>query len=104
MKTRSVLVASLLTLAIAAPAWSDTLLLRNGKALSGTLISASRSTVSFQDRSGRRFRYSVSDVEAVQFGDGPYNSGNSYNPSSYRRPENPGQWPRRSSALDLGEP
>src|ERR1700693_4490560 len=85
MKTRSVLVASFMTLAVAMPAWSDTLLLRNGKTLSGTLIAASRNTVSFQDRAGRRLRYSVSEVEAVQFGDGPYNSGN------YGRPENGGR-------------
>jgi len=83
MKTKSVLVASFLTLAIAMPAWSDTLLLRNGKALSGTLIGANRTSISFQSRSGRRVRYSVNEVEAVQFGDGPYNSGN------YGRPEPP---------------
>src|SRR5882672_5117301 len=83
MKTKSVLVASFLTLAIAMPAWSDTLLLRNGRTLSGTLISANRNTISFQDRAGRKVRYSVSEVQAVQFGDGPYNSGN------YGRPENP---------------
>src|SRR6266403_5684432 len=83
MKTRSVLVASFLTLAIAAPAWSDTLVLRDGRTLSGTLIAANRSTISFQSRSGRRVRYLVSDVDSVQFGDGPYNSGN------YGRPENP---------------
>ena len=86
MKTRSVLVASLLTLAIAAPAWSDTLLLRDGRTLSGTLVSANRNSVSFQDRSGRRFRYSVTEVDSVQFGDGPYSSDNS---DHYRRPENP---------------
>jgi hypothetical protein len=83
MKTKSALVASFLTLAIAMPALSDTLLLRNGRTLSGTLIGANRNTISFQDRSGRRVRYSVNQVEAVQFGDGPYNSGN------YGRPENP---------------
>ena len=81
MKTKSVLAASLMTLAIAMPAWSDTLLLRNGRTLSGTLIVANRNTISFQDPTGRRVRYSVSAVEAVQFGDGPYNSGN------YGRPE-----------------
>ena len=81
MKTKSVLAASLMTLAIAMPAWSDTLLLRNGRTLSGTLIAANRNTISFQDPTGQRVRYSVSDVEAVQFGDGPYNSGN------YGRPE-----------------
>ena len=74
-----------MTLAIAMPAWSDTLLLRDGRVLSGNSIAANRSTISFQDRSGRRVRYSVSDVEAVQFGDGPYNSG------KYGRPENPGR-------------
>jgi hypothetical protein len=91
MKTKSVLVASLLTLAIAAPAWSDTLLLRNGRTLAGTLLSANRTTISFRDNAGRRFRYSVSEVDSVQFGDGPYNSRNSYNPSNYRPPENPGR-------------
>jgi hypothetical protein len=85
MKTRSVLVASLMTLAIAMPAWSDTLVLRDGRTLSGTLTGANRNTISFQDRSGRTYRYSVREVEAVQFGDGPYNSG------SYRRPENNGR-------------
>jgi hypothetical protein len=83
MKTRSVLVASFMTLAIAMPAWSDTLVLRDGRTLSGTLIAAGRNTISFQDRAGRTLRYSVREVEAVQFGDGPYNSGN------YGRPESP---------------
>src|SRR6267142_614539 len=85
MKTRSVLVASFLTLAIAAPVWSDTLVLRDGRTLFGTLIAANRSTISFQSRSGRRVRYLVSDVDSVQFGDGPYNSGN------YGRPDDPGR-------------
>jgi hypothetical protein len=91
MKTRSVLVASLLTLAIAAPAWSDTLIFRDGRTQAGTLLSANRTTISFRDNAGRRFRYSVSEVDSVQFGDGPYNSRNSYNPSNYRPPENPGR-------------
>jgi hypothetical protein len=85
MKTRSVLVASLMTLAIAMPAWSDTLVLRDGRTLSGALIGANRNTISFQDRTGRTYRYSVRQVDAVQFGDGPYNSGNN------GRPENDGR-------------
>lgn len=85
MNTRSVLVASLMTLAIAMPAWSDTLVLRDGRTLSGTLTGANRNTISFQDRTGRTYRYSVREVEAVRFGDGPYNSGN------YGRPENGGR-------------
>jgi hypothetical protein len=85
MKTRSVLVASLMTLAIAMPVWSDTLVLRDGRTLSGTLTGANRNTILFQDSTGRRHHYSVREVEAVQFGDGPYNSGN------YGRPENGGR-------------
>jgi len=82
MKKRSVLVAFLMTLAIAMPVWSDTLVFRDGRTLSGTLMGANRNTISFQDRTGRMYRYSVRDVDAVQFGDGPYSSGN------YGRPEN----------------
>lgn len=85
MKTRSVIVASLMTLAIAMPAWSDTLVLRDGRTLSGTLTGANRNQISFQDRTGRTYRYSVRDVDTVQFGDGPYNSGN------YGRRENDGR-------------
>jgi len=85
MKTRTVLAASLMALAIAMPAWSDTLVLHDGRTLSGTLTGANRNTISFQDRTGRTYRYSVREVEAVQFGDGPYNSGN------YGRPENGGR-------------
>jgi len=85
MKTRSVLFTSLMALAIAMPAWSDTLVLRDGRTLSGNLTGANRNTISFQDRTGRTYRYSVREVEAVQFGDGPYNSGN------YGRSENGGR-------------
>jgi len=74
-----------MALAIAMPAWSDTLVLHDGRTLSGTLTGANRNTISFQDRTGRTYRYSVREVEAVQFGDGPYNSGN------YGRPENGGR-------------
>ena len=85
MKTRSVLVASLMTLAIAMPVWSDTLVLRDGRTLSGRLTGANRNSISFQDRTGQTYRYSVRDVDGVQFGDGPYRSGN------YGRPENGGR-------------
>jgi hypothetical protein len=85
MKTKSVSIASLLTLAIAMPVWSDTLVLRDGRALSGTLTAANKNTISFQDRAGRRSRYLVREVDSVQFGDGPHNSGN------YGRPENGGR-------------
>jgi hypothetical protein len=85
MKTRSVFVASLMTLAMATPALSDTLVFRDGRTLSGTLTGANRNIISFQDRTGRTYRYSVRDVDTIQFGDAAYNSGN------YGRPENDGR-------------
>jgi hypothetical protein len=84
MKTRSALIAIGMTLAIAAPVFSDTLVLRNGRSLSGTLVAANGSAISFQDHAGRKHRYLVTDVDTIQFGDGPYNSG------TYNQPRNDG--------------
>ena len=72
IKARSALVACLLTFAIAMPAWSDTLILRNGATFSGTLTGANSNSIMFRDRRGDLRRYSVRDVEAVQFGDAPF--------------------------------
>ena len=51
-KTKSAIVACLLVCAIAMPAWSDTLILRNGATFSGTLIGANTNTITFVDRRG----------------------------------------------------
>jgi hypothetical protein len=69
IKTRSVLLACVITTAMALPAWSDTLILRNGVTISGTLNMANSNTITFRDRRGDLQRYSVRDVESVQFGD-----------------------------------
>jgi hypothetical protein len=74
IKTRSALVACLLASAIAMPAWSDTLILRNGTTFPGTLTGATGNTIMFRDRRGGMHRYSVRDVESVQFGDAPDDS------------------------------
>ncbi len=74
IKTRSALVACLLASAIAMPAWSDTLILRNGTTVPGTLTGATGNTIMFRDRRGGMHRYSVRDVESVQFGDAPDDS------------------------------
>src|ERR1700686_992609 len=74
MKTRSAVVAGLLACVVAMPAWSDTLILRNGATFSGTLIGATSNIVTFRDRRGDVHRYSVRDVESVQFGDAPDSS------------------------------
>jgi hypothetical protein len=74
IETRSTLVACLLTFAIAMPVWSDTLILRNGAAFSGTLAGVNNNSIMFRDGKGDMHRYSVRDVEAVQFGDAPYPS------------------------------
>lgn len=84
IRTRAVLVACLLTTAIAMPAWGDTLILRNGRTFSGTLRGANTNTITFADRNGRTRRYSAQDVEAIQFGDAPYRSG--MGPGGYGRP------------------
>ncbi len=52
IKTKSALIACLLTTAIAMPAWSDTLVLRNGVTISGTLNMANSNTITFRDRRG----------------------------------------------------
>jgi hypothetical protein len=84
IKTRSTLVACLLACAIALPAWSDTLILRNGTTLPGTLVGANSNTITFRDRRGEMHRYSVRDVEAVQFGEAPNSSGGG--PGQYAQP------------------
>ena len=84
IKTRLSLVACLLAAAIAMPAWSDTLILRNGTTFSGTLTEANSNTITFRDRRGEMHRYSVRDVEAVQFGDAP--SGSRGGPGEYSQP------------------
>lgn len=72
-----------LTATIGLPAWSDTLTLRNGTTLSGTLAGANGTTITFQDHRGQTMRYAVRDVEAVQFGDAPYRSNQN---GDYSRP------------------
>jgi hypothetical protein len=74
IKTRVALTAFLLTFAIAMPAWSDTLIFRTGATLSGTLVGANSEKITFRDRNGHTRGYFVRDVEAVQFGDAPYQS------------------------------
>lgn len=84
IKTKSALVACLLTFGIAMPAWSDTLVLRNGATFSGTLIGANTNTITFRNSRGDMHRYSVSDVDSVQFGDAPYQSQGG--PGEYSQP------------------
>src|SRR6266481_2460208 len=72
IKTRSALVACLLTFAIAVPAWSDTLILRNGAMFSGTLTGANSNLIMLRDRRGDLRRYSLLDGEPVQFCYAPY--------------------------------
>src|SRR4051794_14992325 len=70
------LVACLMTVAMAAPVFGDTLILRNGQTSTGTLTSADVNSITFRDGRGSMHRYSVNDVESVQFGDAPYGSQN----------------------------
>jgi hypothetical protein len=69
--TKMALAVCLLTCALALPAWSDTLTLRDGTTLTGTLIQATTNTVTFRTPDGQQRRYLVRDVDTVQFGDAP---------------------------------
>lgn len=74
IKLNSALLAWVLTMAVAVPTWSDTLILRNGATYSGTLTGVNGNWIIFRDRSGDLRHYLVRDVEAVQFGDAPHQS------------------------------
>jgi hypothetical protein len=67
----------ILSAAIAMPIWGDTLILRDGTTREGNLTGANPNSITFRDRRGQNARYSVRDVQAVQFGEGLYrpNSG-----------------------------
>jgi hypothetical protein len=69
--TKSLLAGCLLACAMALPAWSDTLTLRDGTSLTGTLIQATTNTITFRTADGQQKRYLVRDVDTVQFGDVP---------------------------------
>jgi hypothetical protein len=69
MKFGPAFAACLLAAALAIPTWSDTLILRNGMSFEGTLAGANGVTITFRSRRGDMRRYSVRDVQSVQFGD-----------------------------------
>jgi hypothetical protein len=72
IKTASSIMIFILSAAIAMPIWGDTLILRDGTTRVGTLTAANLNNITFSERRGRSVRYSVLDVQAVQFGDAPY--------------------------------
>jgi hypothetical protein len=60
---------TILSLLVAAGALSaDTLILRDGARINGTLLSADARTVSFVDARGERRSYNVTNVEEITFG------------------------------------
>jgi hypothetical protein len=63
------IVVALLTGGLVMPAWSDTILLRNGTRYTGTLENATTSRLTFRDSEGIVHRYSVREVQSVRFGD-----------------------------------
>jgi hypothetical protein len=77
IRTASSIMTCILSAAIAMPILGDTLILRNGTTREGTLTGANPQSITFRDQRGQNKRYLVRDVQAVQFGNGPYrpNSG-----------------------------
>jgi len=78
---------------IAAGALSaDTLVLRDGTRIDGTMLGANQRTVNFVDADGRRRDYSITNIQEVRFSDTEYTSSRS-------RTEIPGMAPE--SSVDL---
>ena len=67
--TKILLASCLLACAMALPTSGDTLILRDGTSLTGTLIQATTNTITFRSADGQQRRYLVRDVDTVQFGD-----------------------------------
>lgn len=78
------LVVFLMAAVVAIPVRGDTLILRNGRTILGTMTRADTNWITFVGQNGRMIRYSIQDVEAIQFGDAPYRS--SVGPGVYQRP------------------
>ncbi len=58
--------------------WADYLVLRNGTEIRGTLISANRSRVVFEDENGTRRTLNRSQVQAIEIGDQAYTGRGGY--------------------------
>jgi len=97
-------VVALLAGSLAAPGWGDTLVLRNGDKLTGKLQSANTSTIVFRDRDGKVRRFAVSDVEAVRFGDEPYDNGGEGRGDKNRPPDDRNRPPDDNRNPDNGRP
>ncbi len=69
---QSILMALVLIPALAMPVWSDQLVLRDGRTFFGRMTSANSDRIMFRERNGATRRFNVRDVEAIQFGNGPY--------------------------------
>jgi hypothetical protein len=90
-------IVAVLAFALASPVWSDTLILRDGSRLSGTLTGADVNSITFTDRRGQTHNYAVRDVDTVQFGDLAPNSGR--NQDDYNRRD---RGPENANAQDRG--
>jgi hypothetical protein len=82
------LIVAVLAFALALPVWSDTLVLRDGSRLSGTLTGADVNSITFTDRRGQTHNYAVRDVDTVQFGDLASNYGRIQDDRRYPGSEN----------------
>jgi hypothetical protein len=83
---KSALISSLLVSAIAMPAWSDTLALRNGTTFSGNLTAADSGTLTFREYDGAIHRYPLREVESVQFDDPAPQNRSGRSPAEYNGP------------------
>jgi hypothetical protein len=93
----------LISLAIAMPIYGDTLILRDGTTRDGILTDANPNSITFRDRRGRNIKYSVRDVQAVQFGDAPYRPNYGWgNPDRSRDDDRDDRWTRSDNRDNRG--
>jgi len=110
IRTSAAIAACLLTCAIALPVWSDTMTLRDGTTLTGTLIQATTNTITFRTPDGRQQRYLVRDVDSVQFGDVPDASAQNQprddrgDNRNYDNSQNSGNVPNNANNQNYGNP
>jgi hypothetical protein len=67
---------------------ADTLVLRDGSRINGTMLSANERTMSFVAEDGRRRDYSITNVQEVRFGDTEFGSTRARTDGSTAMPTN----------------
>lgn len=107
MKSKLLLCLSVMAIA-ASYMQADTLRLRDGRTITGTLQGANRDEIRFQRDNGPLDRYDIGSVDSITFGNGSYNNSSGYNNSNVndqfgRRTES-GRYDNQGRSYDQSRP